>query len=412
MPGIIKSDIAIIGAGPAGITATMALSKKGIDTILIDKNQFPRDKICGDCLSGKAISTLNKINPDLFTELVKSGLATGSHAVRFYSPELKMIELGYDSGNPEIPPGLICRRVELDHFLLSKALASKNTSFKGGITISDIRRQNGQVILTDHEGKPVVETRLVLVAAGFTQHLIHQLDASFPVDQENGLAVRGYFEKVEGSSKHYPIEIHFLKELLPCYFWIFFFADGSANVGLAMPVSLAKKSQMSLKKRLFHILDTYPQLKKRFANARLTGKIEASQLPIYNGPEKIAGDNYMLLGDAARLIDPFTGEGIGNAMVSGYLAGEFAARCLEKNDFTINTTIDYEQAVYQKLKSELDLSLGMQKKAYSKRLINLVVRKASKSETIRSLLVEMMYSHVAKKKLKNPVFYLKLLLGL
>ncbi len=63
MPGFIKSEVTIIGAGPAGITAALVLAKKGIPCLLIDKYQFPRGKICGDGLGGKVVSVLNRIDP-------------------------------------------------------------------------------------------------------------------------------------------------------------------------------------------------------------------------------------------------------------------------------------------------------------------------------------------------------------
>jgi len=407
-----RSGITIIGAGPAGISAAISLAKKGIPSLLIDKHQFPREKICGDGLSGKVISTLNRIDPEYISELHGSGFATASHAVRFFSPDLKMMELSFKSGHLSAPSGFICKRVDFDNFLLVKALAHPEVRFEGGIQISKLIRNNGTIILEDKAGRSVAETRLVLFAAGSDRTLIRQLDPASPDSAEEGIGVRGYFNNITGSDHQHAIEIHFLKELLPWYLWIFPFSDGSANVGLALPASLAKKNPLSLKELLFYLIKKYPDLKKRFLNANLTGKIEASRLPFYTGSFPIAGDNYLLLGDAARLIDPFTGEGIGNAMISGLVAAEIAAGCLANDDFSYAGTQHYQKKIEEKLGPELALGMKLQRLARKQILLNMVIGKASRSENIRKLISEMLYSTNTKKKLVKPVFYLKLILGL
>jgi geranylgeranyl reductase family protein len=412
MPGLIKSDITIIGAGPAGITAALALSKKGIPCLLIDKHRFPREKICGDGLSGKVISILNRIDPGYAPELAASGLATDSHAVRFYSPRLKMMELSFNKDSIASPSGFICKRNDFDNFLLNKALEIQSIKFKDRIHINKLSRNNGLIILEDKEGKSIAETRLILFAAGADRNLIRQLDPSYPGSAEEGLGIRGYFENVTGSDRKHAIEIHFLKELLPWYLWIFPFSDGSANVGLALPESLAKKNPLSLKELLFYLIEKYPHLKSRFINAKLNGKTEANRLPYYTGPCPVAGDNYLLLGDAARLVDPFTGEGIGNAMASGYLAAETATQCMTDNNFSFSSTQIYQWKINKKLVPELSLSLKLQGLARRPTLLNLVIGRASRNENTRNLLAEMLYSTDAKRKLNKPVFYLKLLLGL
>lgn len=412
MPDPIKSDITIIGAGPAGTSAAFALAKKGIPCLLIDKYQFPREKICGDGLSGKVISALNKIDPDYVSGLSQSGFAYSSRAVRFYSPDLKMMELSFKSDHLSPPTGYVCKRIDFDHFLLKKALSFSTINFEAGIQIEKLIRKDGTIILEDKDGRCIAETRMVLFAAGANRKLIRQLDPSYPGQVEEGIGIRGYFDNVTGTNQQNAIEIHFLIELLPWYLWIFPFHDGSANVGLALPMSLARNNPRSLKELLFHLIEKYPHLKKRFENAKLTGKIEANRLPFYTGPVRIAGDNYLLLGDAARLIDPFTGEGIGNAMVSGYCAAEIASDCLDKNNFSYLNSQNYQQVIYKKLGAELDSGLKLQSLARKQQLLNLVIGRASRNENTRELIAEMLYSTKERKKLSKPLFYLKLLLGL
>ena len=110
--GIFQSDITILGAGPAGLTAAIILAEKGIPCLLVDGNKFPREKICGDGLSGKVLSMLSRIDPTFCSELGSLPSASPSYAVRFYSPRLKMTEIGFQSENPSIPP-VMCAREQI-----------------------------------------------------------------------------------------------------------------------------------------------------------------------------------------------------------------------------------------------------------------------------------------------------------
>lgn len=409
MGSTIRYDITILGAGPAGITAAISLAKKGIPVLLIDKCSFPRQKICGDGLSGKVISNLNRLNPDYVAEIQDSGLATNSHSARFFSPNRKMIELSFQTGDTTMPAGFISQRFDFDNFLLHKALEFNEVTFIDQINIEKLDRKDGALSLYDDKGNLITETRLLLFAAGSNRNLIRQLDPAYP-DPEEGIGIRGYFDNVSGSDHKHAIEIHFFKELLPWYFWIFPFSDGSANVGLALPETLARKSNKSLKELLYHIINTYPDIQNRFKSADLRGKLEAARLAYYTGPVGIAGDNYILLGDAARLIDPFSGEGIGNALASGRFAAETAMECINENQFSFSKTAKYQQTVEAKLVPELALSLRLQSLAKSRSLLNLVIGRASKNEKTRRLISAMLYDPEIKKKLSKPGFYMKILL--
>jgi len=411
MEGCYRSDITILGAGPAGTTAAISLAKRGIPSLLIDKATFPRPKICGDGLSGKVINNLIRLNPEYIDELRKSGITTDSMAARFYAPNRKMAELSFQSDDPTLPTGLICSRIDFDDFLLRKALSMKNITFSGGNKIEKIFLENGFVNLEDNKGQIIARTRLLLFAAGSDKNLIRQLDKSYAVGSKEGIGVRAYFENVGGSDHKKAIEIHFFNDLLPWYFWIFPFSDGSANVGLALPESIAKKSQMSLKEQLFHIIESNPDIKSRFKGAELRGKPEAARLAFYTGTGKIADDHYLLLGDAARLIDPFTGEGIGNAMASGRFASDVAAECWSAGNFTATYTGKYQEIVNSRLVPELALSLKLQSLAKYRSLLNLVIGRASGNENTRRLISEMLYNPDVKKKLSKPGFYIKMLLG-
>jgi menaquinone-9 beta-reductase len=411
MSSPVKSDITIIGAGPAGLSAALSLAKKGIPCLLIDKDHFPRQKVCGDGLSGKVLSTLEKIDPRYVRELDRSGMASASGAVRFYSPSLQMIELSFQAEQQAIPGGYVCKRIDFDNFMLKQALNFSTVNFQPGIRVEKLIKYNGSIIVEDKDGRQISESRLILFGAGAAKKLILQLDPSYTVPSA-GTGIRGYFENVTGSDDKNAIEIHFLKELLPWYLWIFPFRDGSANAGLALPADQVKDNPLSLKDLFFHLVEKYPHLKPRFENAKPDGKMEAGSLHYYSGPTKVAGDNYLLLGDAASLTDAFTGEGIGNAMLSGYYAAETVRECIEKKDFTSLITKNYQLQIDNNPGAELRLGLKLQKLARRQFLLNMVIGRASRNENLRKQISGMLYSNEQKGQLGSPSFYIKLVLGL
>ena len=411
MPNSASSDISILGAGPAGLTAAITLAKKGVHVTLLDKDDFPREKICGDGLSGQVISELRRLQPEWIKDLKDSGLATPSMAARFYSPNLKMMELSFQNGDLSTPPGFICKRKDFDQFLLKKALSFKEIQFISGVQITTLTRADERINLIDQQGQTISAARLVLFAGGSNKRLIRQLDADHQSVKPAGIGVRGYFQHVSGADEKHAIEIHFLKELLPWYLWIFPFGDGSANVGLALPEELAGKQQVSLKELLFQLIGSYPYLQERFKYAILQGKIEAGRLPYFTGSTCVSGDQYLLLGDAGRLIDPFTGEGIGNAMASRRYAAETAAECFRTGNFSRDITGKYQQLIESRLVPELSLSLKLQKLARKPALLNLVIGRASRHEKTRKLISSMLYDQDVKMKLGRPGFYMKILLG-
>jgi flavin-dependent dehydrogenase len=126
-------------------------------------------------------------------------------------------------------------------------------------------------------------------------------------------------------------------------------------------------------------LVAHPRFQDRFANAQRIGPVKGWGLPLGSKPRPMAGDGWLLVGDAASLIDPFTGEGIGNAMIGGLKAAEWAARAQAAGDYSAHFLHGFEQEVMDRLRNELHLSHMMQRLSFWKWLLNAVIRKASRS---------------------------------
>jgi geranylgeranyl reductase family protein len=407
-------DICILGAGPAGSGAALQLAKKGIKCALIDKAQFPREKICGDGLSGRSLVSLRVIDPEILSEIEQMPGACKSWGVKFVAPNNSSVSLDFKDPKSENPPGYVIRRKEFDNLLVKRVKQSETIDLYEGTEIDSIERTRGVTRLVSKQKDCIFTCKLLLLATGDNSgRFLQTLDENRPAGNfKPGLGIRTYFSDIRGMEEGNKIEIHFYKQLLPWYLWIFPLGEGMANVGMGMLHDSATRNEESMKKIFLDTLATEPELKERFKNASAIEDIKAARLFYFNSKKSLTGDGYMLLGDAAELVDPFTGEGIGNALMSGILAAEVASECLLKGDFSHSATMPYEESVYNKLLRELEMGLRLQNRAHNKQLINLVISRARKSRAVRNTLMKMIYNINTMGELANPLFYIKLALNL
>jgi flavin-dependent dehydrogenase len=159
------------------------------------------------------------------------------------------------------------------------------------------------------------------------------------------------------------------------------------------------------------IINTHTSISPRFSGAKMIGKIEAHGLPLGPDPKPVSGDGFLLAGDAASLVDPFSGEGIGNAMVSGELAASMVRDAFAQNNFSARFLKEYDERIYKKLGRELKTSHRLHELCTHPALFNLVVKKANKNKALKDMFSGMYTNQDLRDELKNPMFYLKLMVG-
>jgi flavin-dependent dehydrogenase len=126
----------------------------------------------------------------------------------------------------------------------------------------------------------------------------------------------------------------------------------------------------------------------------------------------ISGDNFLLTGDAASLIDPFSGEGIGNALYSGMLAAYAIEKSLQEQRYDRAFLKEaYDDVLYKRLGDELKLSATLQRLCRYPWLFNFVVNKANKSPSLSKTISCMFTDLDLREQLRKPSFYAKILLN-
>lgn len=272
-----------------------------------------------------------------------------------------------------VKPGYVSRRMDFDNFLFQAASAVTEVETQTNFQLDKIDRQGDVWEIKDLSGTKSLQAKLLIACDGAHSVVARQVAGKKVEPEHYSAAVRAYFSGIKTFENPGMIEIILLKKFLPGYFWIFPLDNQSANVGFGMLSSAIHKRRINLKKTFYEIIHNEPIIAPRFKQAIQHGALEGMGLPLGGKKRQISGTGFMLCGDAASLIDPLNGEGIGNAMWSGLLAAQQAVSCFNQNNFNADFLKNYDQEVYRKLGPELRKKLMMQKLFNRPWLINAII---------------------------------------
>ncbi len=355
-----NADVCIIGAGPAGATLSHFLSKKKIGHVLVDKTSFPRDKICGDGVTVDVMNTLKRISPELLREFFEESEMLPSWGLCFRNVNGK--ELRYDFREDGFPyaPIFTSRRLDLDTFLV-KRLNPEYCHFMPETLVDSIKRESDHLIISykDKEGEGSVKSKIVIGAEGEKPVVTRYLGLNHYREKRHLLgAIRVYYKNVKGFNSGNHLEFFFDKNIMPGYFWAFPLNNNEANVGLGMLSSSIAARKFNLKQAFFEMVNEHPLLRDMFAEAEALEKPKGWGLPTITPQRTIAGNNYALVGDAAGMIDPFNGKGIGPGMVSARICSEHIEEALLNKDYQM---MSYQEHIYRYYKAEIKIGYTLQR---------------------------------------------------
>lgn len=408
----IQFDVIIIGAGPAGIIAAIQLAKQDLNICLLEKSTFPRDKICGDALSVDVLNQLEKIDLNFAKRFELLTQKTPSSGVKIVAPNQQFLDIPfYYKGDKKF--GYICKRMDFDNFLFQELKEFKNITVVENCKVKDIVINDNEVIVSVDSKLKNKNTKFkskIILGADGAQSVVNKKTIQNKVNHKHYSAgLRVYYKNVTNFHQENFIELHFFKDILPGYLWIFPLPNNEANVGIGMLSSYVSKKKVNLKKTLQRLIETDPNLKERFENAEALEKVKGFGLPLGAKKRKISDNRVLLLGDAAGLIDPFSGEGIGNAIRSGRVAAEQVKKCFKNNDFSQQININYDKEIYRLMQKEFKISRTLQNLCKYPRLFNMIIKKANKNEALREFLIGTLEDVEKKKLLTKPSFYYRLL---
>lgn len=329
--------VVIVGAGPAGIACAWRLAQLGLEPLLLEKETFPRDKVCGDALSGKVLSLLRKLGGEpLLADLLQQPFVYPVEHLDFISGKGKRVRLSFPPRNG-YPQGCVAPRYAFDTWFLSHL--PEGVRLRSSFELRKVERQGQIWHLTSTTGE-LVRAYFIVGADGVSSRIApivwdyHRL--SRPVVYP---AVRGYTEGKPPES----LELHFKKPYLPGYLWRFPAGEYRLNVGVGLPTSALKKARLSLRA---HLREIFPQLHS----------VQGHGIPISLENRPLTAPGCALIGDAAGLADPLTGEGIGNALLSGIRLAEALAKVPFADWPLADWEALYTTPLYSELRRELRIT--------------------------------------------------------
>jgi menaquinone-9 beta-reductase len=401
-------DLIVVGGGPAGAITALYAARHGLTTLLLDQSRFPRDKICGDGVTGKAIAILRDLQLE---EAVARLPGIRFSKVVFGSSKHTEAEVDIDKARKrDFVTGYVITRHDFDAFLFEQARAAASLCLEEFV-VEDLLWEDGRVCgvvgrQKSSNMRQEFRSRIVIGADGY-RSIVARKTGRYAIDPRHWLvAIRCYQRNVGGLSDR--IELHYVSAVTPGYFWIFPLQDGFANVGIGMLASAMKKRRVNLVEALDATLKD-PYFAPRFADAVPTEKPIGWHLPVGSTQRPCSGPGYMLVGDAAGLIDPFTGEGIANAMYSARVAAAEAAAAIKRGDIGAASLGRYDRALWDGIGAELKTSTKLQWIAGCQPLLNFTIGRAARSQDVRDTLCAMIAEEISRKEMTSPLFYLKLL---
>lgn len=335
-------EVIVVGAGPAGSAAATVLARAGRDVLLVDHTEFPRDKPCGDGMSPMVTAELEKLG---VWDTVRDANFRIIHSVRYVSPNEHVIEVLESQENEG--RSFVAPRTRFDHILKEHATTNGATFHLAHVTAPLI--ENGRVqgvrARTD-QVEQELRAPVVIVANGNNSVLTTTLRKRKHPPIHIVLAVKAYVQTTKEQS--HSILLHFLKEVLPGYAWIFPVSSNMVNVGVGTTMA----HNRLLRRPLRDILDDFlqlPSVREQFGDATMVTKPQAWMLNLacMDFPRVFPGA--LLVGDAGAFINSATGAGVASALTTGRLAGEVTHAALHSQATMDDTLRDYDQQWKHKL---------------------------------------------------------------
>lgn len=368
-----KVDILIIGAGPAGSTAAAVLAKQGFQVLLVDKYQFPRDKACGDGIINDTIKILSDQN--ILDIVLQEALVT--EKLRIYAPNHSYVTV---NGRFITIP-----RIRFDEILLTNAL--KNGATFQNLEFKDPIEENNQIIGAIFSNKQdntkiEIQASITLLATGAAINPLKKFKV-FINENSNAFTIRGYFENNDFNEKIDFLSMCYFKQILPGYGWVFPLPRNRFNIGVGYYIGQRNTKGWNIDTLWNKFLNNYPLANQIVKNNMHSNYMKGAFLRTGFKGTKIHKPGFLVIGEAAGLTYPFSGEGIGKAMESATIASnEIIKHYNHKKINVLSLGLSYENNIERNYRKQYDLYLRAQNWLSFPYIANFICWRANNSKSL------------------------------
>jgi geranylgeranyl reductase family protein len=330
-PPADEVDVIVVGAGPAGATTAFYLAQSGLDVLLLEKSRFPREKVCGDGLTPRAVKSL-----------VGMGISVSEQDGWVRNKGLRVIGAGQrlELAWPELSSypgfGVVRTRHDLDEALARRAEQAGARLIEGVTVTGPLRHERsgrirGVIARPDGGEERSYAARVVVAADGNSSRLSVSMGLRKRDDRPLGVAVRTYYTSPRHDDDYLEswLDLWDGDRLLPGYGWIFGMGDGTSNVGLGLLNTSAAFGHTDYHALLRKWLKSMPA-EWGFTEENRTAPIRGAALPMGFNRTPHYHQGLLLAGDAGGMVNPFNGEGIAYAMESGQILARTVTQALAR----------------------------------------------------------------------------------
>lgn len=334
-------DVIVVGAGPGGSATAAWLAKAGKDVVLLEKSCFPRDKICGDGLTPRAVRQL--IN--LGIPLSETDGWAHNKGLRIIGGGMRL-QLDWPDVTSFPGYGMVRARQDLDEVLARHAASSGAELLEGRNVSEPVRDESGRIVgvvakVVDERGRATGETEtyrapVVVAADGVSSRLSVKMGREKREDRPMAVAVRAYYETPRHDDEYLESHLELWSTtpeggriLMPGYGWLFGLGDGRSNIGLGVLNTSEAFGRTDYKDVMRRWVETMPA-EWGINEGTISGEITAAALPMAFNRQPLYADGLMLVGDSGGMVNPFNGEGIDYALEAGHAAAETIVQALAR----------------------------------------------------------------------------------
>ncbi len=328
-------DVVIIGGGPAGLACAWHLAQSGFSPLVLEAAPFPRDKVCGDALSGKVVSVLQRLGGEaLIRQMAAEPFVLRASALVFVNDRGDRVRLSL----PGEVMGFTAPRYAWDAWLWSQT--PRNIRLRPKTPVLRIERAERHWVIYLPQGERLY-ARYLIGADGVASKVrpwVYTYRRARRPPVYSAIRVYATYSVMPGE-----LELHYVPPYLPGYWWAFAMAGGQVNIGIGGPPQIARS--LSFRQGIRHLL-----------GEKAPKAIAGHGIPLYRAGVPLTAPGCALIGDAGHLVDPFTGEGIGNALLSGYRLAQAILQAQPADLFTWDARDTYEKPLHHELKTEMRVS--------------------------------------------------------
>jgi len=381
-------DIAVVGSGPAGSVAAYAAATRGLRVALIDRQAFPRDKPCGDGIGPGAVHIAQELGLD---DIFSDGKPV--HKIRVMGPDGSEFHSTIPSIAGKAIQGYVMPRIHFDKRLFDRAIGVGAHDYSG-MKFVDTEISGGcrmVTLQTKDKSQHRIAAHLVVGADGANSVVRRALEVAPSMRNTTAIAMRAYAKSdaFNASDSDDPqLLFAFSRELLPSYAWVFPTGLGTVNIGVGGPLVEIQRRGQNLK----HLLATFvEQIRSQGIALEELCAQRAHHLPHFAGIPKLAHPRAALIGDAASMINPVSGEGIAYGMTAAASLIENLPTEVGDGAALASALIQFEQDFRRTYRMHIASSITVHRLMHSPHLTTIFIRSAQRDPVVLRDAIEMLF---------------------